>query len=283
MADINSLVYDVVEGKTASSLDRIRNLFFSLSKRMEKEGSPVKSERIDNSFTFYSGMDLAFFNQAVVFDGNKESRDKVLQRIASWNIKNIVFLGGAGLKHAEHLKTIGYVNVGAGPLMGYAVDSRYKDFELRSGLTAVRTETEAQFDVNVPLLSAAFELSEEIARSYASSLLKDKECYRYVLFDNGTAVSTSLFMKDGDFVGCFDVATPAEHQRKGYGEELMKFMLKEQYELGSRLVMLQSSAAGEVLYRRMGYQIIEYLQSWQLTEPELLIKFEAERAEGGGQ
>lgn len=268
MTDVNALVYETVEGKTASSLDRFRGQFFSLTEKMQRKNPKIKIEKVDKSFTFYSGIPLAFFNQAVMFDGSKESFEKAFQIVNGWNIKNCFLLGGAGLSLANQLSALGYTNSGASPVMCYAVDERYSEFELRDGLVAVRTENPEQFDINVQLLVSAFGLSEEVVRGYTTSLLYETDCFRYVLFDNGVPVNTSLFMKTGDFVGCFDVATPTEHQRKGYGEELMKYMLRQQFELGSKLVALQSSAAGEALYRRMGFQIIEYLQSWISKTPE---------------
>ena len=47
-------------------------------------------------------------------------------------------------------------------------------------------------------------------------------------------------------------------------------MLRVQYELGSKLVVLQASPAGEVLYRRMGFQIIEYVQQWDMNNQDLI-------------
>lgn len=270
LSDLNSLVYEIVEGKTASSLDRVRRGFFNLFYKMEGENSPVEITEIGNAVAFHTGMDISFLNQVTIFDSSAEIFEKVMQLVASWKVKNQVYLAGAGLAHAEQLKLTGYTCGGAAPFMGYAIDDRFANFELREGLSVVLTKTESELDGNIKMISDTFGLPKEVVSTYAGTLLADPTAFRYMLFDKGVPVSTSIFMKNEMLVGCFDVATPAEHQRKGYGEELMKYMLRVQYELGSKLVVLQASPAGEVLYRRMGFQIIEYVQQWDMNNQDLI-------------
>ena len=270
MSEFNSLVYEVVNGKTANSLDRLRSSWAEIFKLMENYDFPMKSSQIDNSFTFHSGKEFSFFNQAVVFDSSKETLEKIMNVVSSWKIKNQVLLAGAGLVHAGYLTNRGYVQKGIIPYMGFEANNRFADFKLRDGLTVERTQNQTQLDINIPMLANTFGLPEDFVREYASGMLNSPEAFRYIIYDHDVPVSTSFIFKNGTFAGCFDVATPSEHQRKGYGEELMKYMLNEQFELGTKLVVLQSSTAGESLYRRLGFQVIEYGQVWDLQDPELL-------------
>ena len=38
---------------------------------------------------------------------------------------------------------------------------------------------------------------------------------------------------------------------------------------GAELVVLQASTPGEVLYRRLGYQILEHAQNWAMLDKAL--------------
>ena len=274
MSTLNDLVYKSASGKTDTNLDGLRSAFCQLMRKLEGKDSQISFERVENSFLFHTGFDLAFLNQANVFDKSPDVLEAMLVKVASWNIKCCVALAGPGLVHAEKLRQRGFTSGGATPFMAYAVDDRLNDFQLRTGLRAERTTASHNFDLNVDLVAGTFGMERETVVALMSATISDPETFRYILFDGEQAVSTSVFLAEGDLAGCFDVATPADHQRKGYGEELMKFMIKEQAHLGRKLIALQSSEAGEALYRRMGYQVIEYFQMWIMDRPVRLNRLE---------
>jgi ribosomal protein S18 acetylase RimI-like enzyme len=61
----------------------------------------------------------------------------------------------------------------------------------------------------------------------------------------------------GDALGVYNVATLPGHQRRGYGEAVMRFALNEaNRDLGMERSILQSTPAGLRLYRRMGYRTV---------------------------
>ena len=274
MSALNDLVYKTISGKTGTSLDDLRNAFNGLFLKLDGPDSPIEFKQIGNSFLFHSGYELAFVNQAIIFDSSPEILEAALQKVASWNITCSVSLAGPGLVHASTLKDRGFTPGGAVPVMALAIESSHQDFELRSGLRAERTTAQHNFDLNVDLIANTFGMDRDVTVGLVKPTIDDPETFRYILFDGDTPVSSSVFLAAGNLAGCFDVVTPAEHQRKGYGEELMKFMVKEQAEIGRKLIVLQATAAGEVLYRRMGFQVIEYLQIWLMEKPVRLNRFE---------
>lgn len=267
MTKVNTPAEDFIAGSSVISFSQIRSSFAGLFCKMEGADSPIKNTKIDNSFIFYSGLNFSFLNQASIFDKSSETLEKIMSVVASWKLPNQIRLGGAGLVHADYLQNLGYKLSAATPVMVYEIDGRYAEFELKDGFKVVRTQDQAQLKLNIEMISSTFGISEDVVKSYTATLNQDPDTFRYILYKNGVPVNSSCFVKDGDFVGCFDVVTPAEHQRNGYGEELMKYMLKEQFNLGSKLVVLQSSAAGEKLYRRLGFKVIEYEQSWEFDSP----------------
>lgn len=274
MSALNDLVYKTISGKTGTSLDDFRNSFYQLFNKLESSDSPARFKKIQNSYLFYSGYDLAFVNQAAIFDSSPELLEEALQEVAAWNVKCSVVLAGPGLVHTSTLKERGFTPDGATPLMAFAIDNSFDDFQLRPGLRAERTTSQHNRDLNVDLVSTTFGMDRDTTAGLVHPTLDDPESFRYILFDGDTPVSSSVFLTDGVIAGCFDVVTPKEHQRKGYGEELMKYMVKEQAQLGRKLIVLQASEAGEVLYRRMGFQVVEYIQSWVMEKPIRLSRFE---------
>ena len=65
-----------------------------------------------------------------------------------------------------------------------------------------------------------------------------------------------------DMVVLWSMATRAECQRQGHGGRLLEAMLSQQLADGAVGALLHASEAGEGLYRRLGFAVVEYLQLW---------------------
>lgn len=75
----------------------------------------------------------------------------------------------------------------------------------------------------------------------------------YVGYVDGEPVSTTAVIKGAGVNGIYNVATLPGHQRKGYGEAVMRHAIDE---AGAGPVVLQSTVAGFKLYERMGFRTI---------------------------
>jgi ribosomal protein S18 acetylase RimI-like enzyme len=75
----------------------------------------------------------------------------------------------------------------------------------------------------------------------------------YVGYVDGEPVSTTAAIQGAGATGIYNVATLPGHQRKGYGEAVMRHAIGE---AGPGPVVLQSTAAGFKLYERMGFRAI---------------------------
>ena len=162
---------------------------------------------------------------------------------------------------------------GATPLMAYALNPAIDKYVIRAGLEVRRVESEEDLEIAQQLLATGFGLSMEIVQAYTEALFGSPYSFRYVLFDSGVPVSTTHFVRTGTFIGCFDVATPTEHQRKNYGDELMRWAFATHAELGDELVVLQASLAGQPLYRKRGFQFLEHVQSWYMEDTNRMKRF----------
>jgi len=79
----------------------------------------------------------------------------------------------------------------------------------------------------------------------------------YVGYVDGEPVSTAAVVMGGGAAGIYNVATLPGHQRKGYGEAVMRAALADtQKTHGGDRVILQSTPAGLKLYERMGFRVV---------------------------
>ena len=84
-----------------------------------------------------------------------------------------------------------------------------------------------------------------------------KEFAGYVGYVDGEPVSTAATVVSVGVVGVYNVATLPGHQRRGYGEAIMRHALDEaRREHGLERTILQSTAQGLPIYQRMGYNTV---------------------------
>jgi len=76
----------------------------------------------------------------------------------------------------------------------------------------------------------------------------------YVLRAGGRAVSAALSFPGKHGVGIFNVATPKEHRGRGYGAAVTSRAVADGLAVGAGFAFLQSSAIGESVYRRLGFE-----------------------------
>jgi hypothetical protein len=84
-------------------------------------------------------------------------------------------------------------------------------------------------------------------------------------------VSTALGALDGDICGVFNVATPEEHRRRGFGAIATVHAVLHAARNGATSAYLQSSPMGFSVYERLGFDTVEHWQQWmpqELVAPE---------------
>jgi ribosomal protein S18 acetylase RimI-like enzyme len=120
---------------------------------------------------------------------------------------------------------------------------RVKDGATRDAFCAIGSTC---FHVPFPWFSEVFG-SDSVWERFAS----------YVGYVDGEPVSTAAVVIGCGAAGVYNVATLPGHQRRGYGEAVMRYALADaQREHGIECSILQSSPAGYRLYERMGYRTV---------------------------
>jgi ribosomal protein S18 acetylase RimI-like enzyme len=106
--------------------------------------------------------------------------------------------------------------------------------------------------------AAGFEAPAEVlAALYGEAVSALPGLSIYLGFDGDEPISTAVGYVEGDAVGVFNVATPPAYRRRGFGAALTAHAARDGFAVGARFAWLQSSLAGESVYRRMGFRQVE--------------------------
>ena len=125
---------------------------------------------------------------------------------------------------------------------------------LPDGLEVSAVRDLAGLEVARDLGARGFEMPREFMDVLAAeSLLDDPTVVMVTGSVDDVPVSTALVGVTGTTAGIYNVATPPEHRRRGYGEALTWAAVAESRRLGCDHSTLQASPMGTPIYRRMGY------------------------------
>jgi ribosomal protein S18 acetylase RimI-like enzyme len=184
-------------------------------------------------------------------------KDRCLQPVLDLGRPATVMLAGPGLATAQTLADLGWVTVAALPLMVLAAPSRSDDD------AAVRDLSRQDLPAARELLADSYGLDpSSAAAAIPDRALDTDEMEVWGLFDLDRLVAcVTTVIEDGRVV-VWSMATRTESQKRGYGRRLLDSVLVRQSEAGGAGSLLQSSAAGESLYRSVGYEVVEYWQVW---------------------
>jgi GNAT superfamily N-acetyltransferase len=203
--------------------------------------------------------------------GGEDAR-VALEEVAAAGVPSIVMLAGEALADAQTLAQAGWVCIGAVPLMALCLRSEdpvagASDGSGAAGGSApdaeVRKLTFAELPVARGLLEEAFALSPELAAVALpdTSVSADGQAV-WGLWRGGELLSCAGLVVEREAVVGWSITTPPRLQRNGYGARLLRRALAQYALDGATLSLVYSSAAGEALYRKLGFNELERWQMW---------------------
>ena len=247
-------------------LEKIRELFYRSLDYLADDGSGFEVGSKEQCYWSISGFNNPFSNRLAVYNADPVIFDEVVQPFYVAKLPHYIKLGGAGLEHAATLISRGYVNDGASPQMVYKLDPLRDHHELAPGLLVKKVETREELQICKEILNDGFQRPKKDDGDFDDPFPEVDSSHRYLLYADGAPVSTTQFLRSGAFISCFATSTRTHEQRKGYGSELMRWALAKHAAEGDEIVVLQSSTPGQILYERIGFEVLEYYQNWMLNE-----------------
>jgi GNAT superfamily N-acetyltransferase len=171
----------------------------------------------------------------------------------------IIILAGPGLATAQSLVQAGWVSVGALPFMGLMHRPALEHAD-RSGIRRLERDDLATAR---QILEMSHELDPESSvAAIPDGVVEGSDIEAWGVHEEGRMVGCLTTVMESGFVVVWSMAVLPEHQGRGHGRRLLSGVLSDHFDRGARGSLLHSSAAGERLYRSMGYECIEYWQLW---------------------
>ncbi len=131
-----------------------------------------------------------------------------------------------------------------------------------SGL-AIRTLLPEEARLHARLAAAGFEAPEELFLQLIGPALLSTPGVRCYLGEvDGQPVTTGLGVTLGPYVAIFNIATPPEQRRRGYGAAVTARAVADGLAAGAKWSWLQASEAGYKVYERLGFRAVETWACW---------------------
>jgi GNAT superfamily N-acetyltransferase len=148
------------------------------------------------------------------------------------------------------------------PLMTLDDRSRLDSAQAVPGLT-IREISPEEAHLHARTASDGFEAPPELfLQLMTPSLLAAQGARCYLGEAGGKPVTTGFGVTLGSYVAIFNIATPPEHRRHGYGAAVTARAVADGLEGGAKWSWLQATAAGRPVYERLGFRTVETWPCW---------------------
>ncbi len=122
-------------------------------------------------------------------------------------------------------------------------------------------KTEEEISTWVKIASESF--GSSIDENIIKKIAKDENTYLLLAYKNSLAVATTLLYKNSDVMGVHLVGVPKEHRAQGIAENIMKRAINFSKEKNIETMVLQASALGLGIYKRLGFEENFILRNYQ--------------------
>lgn len=211
-----------------------------------------------------TGIPMAFFNGAFVAGPVDDAERTVADAIAFMAEQDVPWLlwvrSGVDDAVLDAGRRAGLTDAGGPPAM--ALPSLGSVPGVPDGLEITTVRDLADLAVFRDVAARGFEMPHEIGRIICPDALVDEPTMSMVLgWSEGAPVSCALVSITGATAGVYNVATPPEFRRRGYGAAVTWAVLAEGARRGCDHAILQASDMGAPVYAAMGFvEVGRYVQ-----------------------
>jgi GNAT superfamily N-acetyltransferase len=242
-----------------NELARRRNLL-GASTRLWAGSEGVRLK--DTRWSALSGASSVEYNVALCHgDGGGRDLEHTLEEVAAAGVPAIVMVAGEALADVQTLVSADWICIGATPFM--ALDLEHDELDAGDPDAQVRRLSSDELPAARALLEEAFALPSEltsVALPDASVSAEGQAVWG--LFEGAELLTCAAFVAVQEAIVGWSVATPPRLQRRGYAVRLLRAVLENSADQGATLSLVYSSAAGEPLYRTLGFRELERWQMW---------------------
>lgn len=113
------------------------------------------------------------------------------------------------------------------------------------------------------LAAAGFGVPEEVLVPFVEPGIASRPEIRYYVGEvDGEPVVTGMGLLVDGRLGVWDIGTPPEHRRRGYGSAITAAIARDGFAVGAEWCWLQSSAQGAPVYAALGFQTVATWECW---------------------
>lgn len=130
---------------------------------------------------------------------------------------------------------------------------------LNPDIATISSERDIETWTNVAAQSFEYEIDVSVIRQIAD----DPDAQLLLTYVDGQPAATAMLFRTGDIIGVHQVGVSGEYRGKGVARTLMQYVIERCNELTANYITLQASAAGEYLYRNLGFKRQFMIQNYQ--------------------
>lgn len=215
-----------------------------------------------------SGLPVAFVNGAFVRPGVADGDSVVSEAQAFFARRGVPWLlwvrQGADRHLSDACRRSGANDTGGPVAMVLADIASRSPQPPPAGLTVTIASEPPDVDAVRPLMTSGFDMPTDVTeRVITVELFRSPDVCVLIGRVAGVPVSCSMVSVTGDVAGVYNVATPPEFRRRGFGEALSWAALMEGRLRGATAAVLQASPDGQGIYARMGFEEHERYEQWE--------------------
>jgi GNAT superfamily N-acetyltransferase len=197
---------------------------------------------------------VADLNMVVLARGS--TRDEFLSgldAVRSGGLDGLFVIDEREPELVEEARGLGLLHVGQLPLM-----ERVSVEEQERGSTfQIRRAQPEEMEIGNRLAGEAFGIPEEAANgALPPAFLERPGNELWLAEEDGAAVGSGVFLRDGNRVGVYVMSTPAANQRRGIGEAILVHAMRIYSDEGVRRFTLGATEQGFPLYQRLGFEVV---------------------------
>jgi ribosomal protein S18 acetylase RimI-like enzyme len=196
-------------------------------------------------------------------DADAEDISDLLDQVAATGLPHCLqFRPGSADRMVNVAARRGMTHLEDIPLMVIEDPGQLNATQAVSGLV-IREVLPDEASLHARVAAAGFEVPPEMfLQLMTPAVLAIPGVRCYVGEAGGQPVTTGLGVKLGSNVAIFNIATPPEHRRRGYGAAVTARAVADGLAAGAEWSWLQSSAEGYKVYERLGFRTIEAWPCW---------------------